>query len=114
VGRETDRSSGSLDLDTHLFCRLYPVAGKGRDAETSAVSAVGIAIGRVIRSHREGRKLSQESLAELARLNRTYLGEIERGAAIPSLETLQKLADALGEPLFELIRQYEIIYKEDS
>lgn len=71
------------------------------------MSAIANFIGRVIRSNRERRGLSQESLAELAELSRTYLGEIERGEAVPSLITLQKLADALGEKLSTLICQYE-------
>lgn len=64
-------------------------------------------IGQVIRTNREQRGLSQESLAALADINRSYLGEIERGIAVPSIETLQKLADALGEKLSVLIAQYE-------
>ena len=69
--------------------------------------AMPVRIGRVIRLNREERGLSQEALAELADLNRSYLGEVERGLAVPSIETLQKLADALGEKLSTLILQYE-------
>ena len=75
--------------------------------DTDAVSEIAIKLGAVLRATRVRRRLSQEALAELAGLNRTYLGEIERGDAIPSIVTLQKLADALGDPLSELIRQYE-------
>lgn len=53
------------------------------------------------------RGLSQESLSEIADLNRSYIGRIERGAAVPSIETLQKLADALGEHLSSLLAQCE-------
>ena len=72
-----------------------------------AVLTVAVRIGRVVRANREQRGLSQESLAELANLNRSYLGEIERGLAVPSIETLQRLADAFGERLSVLISQYE-------
>jgi XRE family transcriptional regulator, regulator of sulfur utilization len=75
--------------------------------ETRIVSAIAIKFGRIIRLNREGRSLSQESLAELSGLSRSYLSEIERGAAVPSIETLQKLADALGEKLSFLVVQYE-------
>lgn len=71
------------------------------------MSAIAVRFGRVVRSLRERRSLSQESLAELAGLSRSYLGELERGSAMPSLETLQKLADALGEPLTFVIGLYE-------
>ena len=71
------------------------------------MAAIPVRVGRIIRLNREQRGLSQEALAELADLNRSYLGEIERGLAVPSIETLQKLADGLGEKLSALIQQYE-------
>ena len=73
------------------------------------MSAAARRIGRIIRSNREHRGLSQEALAELADLNRSYIGEIERGSAVPSLDTLQKIADAFGEKLSKLIEAYEQI-----
>ena len=69
--------------------------------------AIAIKFGLVVRASRESRGLSQEALAELANLNRSYLGEIERGVAVPSIETMQKLAMALGEKLSDLINQCE-------
>jgi XRE family transcriptional regulator, regulator of sulfur utilization len=71
------------------------------------VSSIAARIGQVIRANRERRSLSQEALAVLANVDRSYLGEIERGTAVPSIETLQKLADGLGEKLSILIGQYE-------
>ncbi len=76
-------------------------------AETAFVSAIAVKFGRVIRSLRERRGLSQEALSDLAGLSRSFLGEIERGDAVPSVETLQKLADALGEKLSFVVCQYE-------
>lgn len=46
----------------------------------------------VIRALREERGWSQEKLAERADLNRSYVGEIERGLVTPSLVTVDKLA----------------------
>lgn len=40
-------------------------------------------------------------------MNRSFVGEIERGEATPTIVTLQKLADALGLKLSELIKRYE-------
>lgn len=51
--------------------------------------------GRAVRHFRERRGWSQELLAEKADLNRSYLGEVERGKVIPSLATAAKLATAL-------------------
>ncbi len=63
--------------------------------------------GPVIRQLREARGWSQEHLAGLADLNRSYMGEIERSAAMPSLATAEKLARALEVALSELISRCE-------
>ena len=48
-----------------------------------------------VRQLREARGWSQERLAENSNLNRSYIGEIERGCVIASLQTVEKLALAL-------------------
>lgn len=53
-------------------------------------------IGRNIRKYRLMRKLRQEDLAEKADLSINYVGAIERGEKIPSLETLLVIINALG------------------
>jgi transcriptional regulator with XRE-family HTH domain len=62
---------------------------------------------QVLRQLREERGWSQEQLAERADLNRSYLGEVERGNAIPSLITLSKLAAALEIRLSAFIARCE-------
>lgn len=62
---------------------------------------------QVLRQLREERGWSQEQLAERADLNRSYLGEVERGHAIPSLLTLSKLATALEIRLSSFIARCE-------
>ncbi len=64
-------------------------------------------LGALIRARRERLGLSQENLAASAEMSRTYLGEIERGGANPSITTLERLAHALGMKLSELVRLYE-------
>jgi ribosome-binding protein aMBF1 (putative translation factor) len=59
--------------------------------------------GDVVRQLRRSRGWSQERLAGRAELNRSYMGEIERAAVMPSLATADKLAQALELPLSELI-----------
>lgn len=51
--------------------------------------------GIAVRQLREAQGWSQEQLAERSELNRSYVGEIERGRVIPSIVTAQKLAHAL-------------------
>lgn len=43
----------------------------------------------------------------MAGVSRSFISEVERGTASPSLETMQKIADALAEKLSFLIGQYE-------
>lgn len=53
-------------------------------------------IGKNIRKYRLMKKLRQEDLAEKADLSINYIGAIERGEKIPSLETLIVIINALG------------------
>ena len=63
--------------------------------------------GLVLRRLRLEQRWSQEMLAHRAELNRSYLGEIERGTAVPSLATMAKLADALDIHLSTLLARCE-------
>ena len=63
--------------------------------------------GRGVRKAREGFGWSQEVLADRAGLNRSYLGEIERGSAMPSLATIAKLAGALNTNMSALVSHCE-------
>ncbi|MGA2552811.1 MAG: helix-turn-helix transcriptional regulator [Burkholderiaceae bacterium] len=64
-------------------------------------------LGPTVRDARTQKGWSQEHLADLARLDRSYVGEIERGLVSPSLTTLVKLAAALQVAPSELIRHCE-------
>jgi transcriptional regulator with XRE-family HTH domain len=55
--------------------------------------------GLAIRRHRELLRISQEELAERAELHRTYVSGVERGTRNPTLDVMQRLADALGSDL---------------
>ncbi len=49
-----------------------------------------------LRALRKTRGMSQERLAELSDLHRTYIGAIERGERNVTLDTLEQIAHALG------------------
>ena len=55
-----------------------------------------------IRKLRGERGLSQERLAELAQMHRTYLGGIETARRNPSFKNLFRLARALGVSLCQM------------
>jgi transcriptional regulator with XRE-family HTH domain len=58
--------------------------------------------GEAVRRARRNAGLSQEELADLAGLDRTYIGGVERGERNAGLVALQKIADGLGLPLAKL------------
>lgn len=62
-----------------------------------------VAFGRAIRRFRVERGLSQEELAELAGIHRTYVGDVERGERNVSLVNIDRLAHALSVPLSDLM-----------
>ena len=53
-------------------------------------------IGKRIRQFRVERKMRQEDLAEKTGLSANYIGMVERGEKIPSLETFIHIANALS------------------
>jgi transcriptional regulator with XRE-family HTH domain len=60
-------------------------------------------IGSNVRRLRSERKLSQEELAEVAEIDRTYVSQIERAVINPSLLVLHKVARALGTDVLTLL-----------
>jgi XRE family transcriptional regulator, regulator of sulfur utilization len=76
-------------------------------AEAAEMKAMGERFGRIVRQRRESLGLSQEVLASRAKLNRTYLGDVERGVSVPSLVTAAKLAAALEVTLSSLVVGFE-------
>jgi transcriptional regulator with XRE-family HTH domain len=64
-------------------------------------------IGRVIRKHREALKLTQEEFADEHDINRPHYGAIERGKQNLTLLNLARVADGLGRPLSQIMREAE-------
>ena len=70
------------------------------------------AFGRAIRGVRTERGLSQERMAQLADLDRSYVSGIERGERNPSLGNILKLTAVLGVSLSELAARAERLDSE--
>ncbi|MBY0229289.1 MAG: helix-turn-helix transcriptional regulator [Gemmataceae bacterium] len=63
--------------------------------------------GDAVRARREELELTQEALAGIAGIHRTYLSDIERGSRNVSLLNIEKLAAALSSTMADLMRATE-------
>ena len=54
-----------------------------------------VRFGEVVRARRSVLALSQEALADLAEIDRSHMGKIERGEHLPNLVLILRLAKAL-------------------
>jgi transcriptional regulator with XRE-family HTH domain len=64
-------------------------------------------LGEKIRHYRKSKGLSQEKLAELSDLHRTYIGGVERGERNISLLNLIYIARSLGVTLSEIVKDID-------
>ena len=62
-----------------------------------------ISLGRALRQVRLEKGISQEKLALIANVDRSYVGRVERGDNNPALLTLLRLAGALDISVAELM-----------
>ena len=56
-----------------------------------------------LRLQRQDRGLSQEELADRAGLHRTYVGSVERAERNISIDSMERLAEALGLDVSDLL-----------
>ena len=61
--------------------------------------------GTNVRHYREQKNISQEKLAEMSGLHRTYISDLERFQRNISLSNIQKIADALEVETYVLFLQ---------
>jgi len=59
--------------------------------------------GENVQKYRKEKQLSQEKLAELASVHRTYIGMIERAEKNITLCNMEKIAKALGIEIKDLL-----------
>lgn len=75
--------------------------------ENSADRAKLQNLGKRIRAMRSERSISQEELADLAGVHRTYVGMLERGEKNVTVISAAKIAAALGVSVSDLFEGYE-------
>ncbi len=75
------------------------------DDVKSAKKEVSKNIGKSVREIREGQEISQEKLADLCELHRTYIGALERGENNITLFNLIRVARALNLTASEVLNR---------
>ena len=67
-----------------------------------------VALGKAIREVRQSKGISQENLALLSGVDRSYVGRIERGDNNVAFLTLARLASALDTTVFKLAQKAKV------
>lgn len=65
--------------------------------------------GLQVKRYRKKKGISQEELAALADLHRTYIGSIERGERNVSLNNVEKIANSLDVLAVDLLIDHEVM-----
>lgn len=78
------------------------------------MGSVSQAVGQKIRAYRVQKKMTQEELAERADLHHTYIGQVERGEKSLTLNSLEKILDALNVSFPELFEEFGPKERRDS
>ncbi len=85
-----------------MFCILKLVLHTEISIMTK--KSVSIKFGERVREIRVSQNLSQEQLADLAHVHRTYIGMIERAEKNITLVNIEKIANALNVNIIELVK----------
>ena len=62
-------------------------------------------LGSGVRKYRKLARLTQEKLAEKVDLNPVYVGQIERGFKVPTIDVLLRISKVLKVRLRDLVRE---------
>lgn len=81
---------------------------------TDKRNKVCTAIGKSLKKHRIEKEMSQETLGFEAEVDRTYISQIERGVANPSVLTLANLCHSLDITLADLFATVAVSLAPDG
>ena len=102
------RTSNSLCRRCHKSLDILEPAALGPvpvpDYHVQSNAEAGLQVAAQVRDIRTARHLSQRQLAGRMQVPRTYISKIENGKAIPTLGSLERLADALEVDVCQLVR----------
>jgi transcriptional regulator with XRE-family HTH domain len=98
-----------LDVEepAHPVLQLVPHPSFAPSAEA------GLQVAAQVRDIRKARHLSQRQLAGRMQVPRTYISKIENGKAIPTLGSLERLANALNVDISQLVRDARSVRDEE-
>ena len=85
--------------------RTPKVFGVRQNKKAKSQSGIGQALGRAIAVRRKALSLTQDDLAGLVEVDAETISRFERGAVLPSLQRLCRVAEALNVGLGELLPQ---------
>ena len=74
----------------------------------------GLQVATAVRDLRHVRNLSQRQLASRMNVPRTYISKIENGKAMPPLSSLDRLAKALPEDIYTLLRDSNNRHRDET
>jgi transcriptional regulator with XRE-family HTH domain len=89
-----------LDIEEPVHLAPQLVENPALPSSTEA----GLQVAGQVREIRRARHLSQRQLAGRMQVPRTYISKIENGKAIPTLGSLERLANALEVDVCQLVR----------
>lgn len=89
-----------LDIEDPVVLGPQPVPAP----PVQATAEAGLQVAGQVRDIRRARHLSQRQLAGRMQVPRTYISKIENGKAIPTLGSLERLAEALEVDVCQLVR----------
>ena len=94
------RCRHALDVEEPVHLAPQLVASQAPPSSAEA----GLQVAGQVREIRRARHLSQRQLASRMQVPRTYISKIENGKAIPTLGSLERLANALEVDVCQLVR----------
>ncbi len=98
-----------LDIEESEALGPVPVP----DPRQQPAMEAGMRVATQVREIRRARHLSQRQLAGRMQVPRTYISKIENGKAIPTLGSLERLANALEVGISQLVRDARSLREED-
>src|SRR5471030_2265850 len=91
-----------------------PIAAISLVPEPVAAPVEGIQVASAVRDLRHVRNLSQRQLAARMGVPRTYISKIENGKAMPTLNSLDRLARALKVDISTLLRDANTRHRDET